>query len=104
MRISDWSSDVCSSDLVLTALPEKFKASWLFDELDRSRRFGAAIHKFGALIGGTINWIEQNIFGGKQPWSIRALKRSEERRVGNDGVSQCRSRGAPHHRKKKKHQ
>src|SRR3546814_19301565 len=56
---------------VLTALPEKFKASWLFDELDRSRSFGAAIHKFGALIGGTINWIEQNIFGGKAPWSIR---------------------------------
>src|SRR3546814_10794396 len=39
---------------VLTALPEKFKASWLFDELDRSRSFGAAIHKFGALIGGKI--------------------------------------------------
>src|SRR3546814_7304369 len=58
---------------VLTALPEKFKASWLFDELDRSRSFGAAIHKFGALIGGTINWIEKNIFGGKAPW------RSEEK-------------------------
>src|SRR3546814_7791854 len=78
MRISDWSSDVCSSDLVLTALPEKFKASWLFDELDRSRSFGAAIHKFGALIGGTINWIEQNIFGGKAPWSIRDLKKDHE--------------------------
>src|SRR3546814_11128222 len=63
---------------VLTALPEKFKASWLFDELDRSRSFGAAIHKFGALIGGTINWIEQNIFGGKAPWSIRDLKKDRK--------------------------
>src|SRR3546814_12452155 len=63
---------------ILTALPENFKASWLFDELDRSRSFGAAIHKFGALIGGTINWIEQNIFGGKAPWSIRDLKKDHE--------------------------
>ncbi|NGY03478.1 electron transfer flavoprotein-ubiquinone oxidoreductase [Solimonas terrae] len=63
---------------VLTALPEKFKASWLFDELDKSRSFGAAIHKFGALIGGTINWIEQNIFGGKAPWSFRDLKKDHE--------------------------
>jgi electron-transferring-flavoprotein dehydrogenase len=63
---------------VLTSLPEKFKASWLYEELDKSRSFGAAIHKFGALIGGTINWIEQNIFGGKAPWSIRDLKKDHE--------------------------
>jgi electron-transferring-flavoprotein dehydrogenase len=30
------------------------------------------------LIGGTINWIEQNIFGGKAPWSIRDLKKDHE--------------------------
>src|SRR3546814_4494796 len=61
LRISDCSSDVCSADL-----------------LDRGRSFGAAIHKFGALIGRTINWIEQNIFGGKAPWSIRDLKKDHE--------------------------
>ena len=56
---------------VLEAYPEKFKASWLYDELYRSRNFGAAIHKFGALIGGAINFIEQNLLGGKAPWRLR---------------------------------
>lgn len=59
---------------VLNAYPEKFKASWLYDELYRSRNFGAAIHKFGALIGGAINFIEQNLLGGKAPWRLRDTK------------------------------
>jgi len=63
---------------VLNGYPEKFKASWLYDELYRSRNFGAVLHKFGALIGGTINWIEQNIFGGKAPWHFRDLKKDHE--------------------------
>ncbi|EIT69485.1 electron-transferring-flavoprotein dehydrogenase [Hydrocarboniphaga effusa AP103] len=63
---------------LLTNYPEKFKASWLYEELYKSRSFGAAIHKFGALIGGTINWIEQNIFGGKAPWHLRDLKKDHE--------------------------
>ncbi len=52
----------------------KFKASWLYDELYRSRNFGPIMHKFGSLIGGAINWIEQNIFGGKFPWTFHDLK------------------------------
>ena len=63
---------------VLSNYPEKFKASWLYEELYKSRSFGAAIHKFGALIGGTINWIEQNLFGGKAPWHFRDLKKDHE--------------------------
>ena len=50
-----------------------FERSWLRDELYRSRNFGAALHKFGAIIGGAINYIEQNWFGGKAPWSLRDL-------------------------------
>ncbi|WP_420921033.1 NAD(P)/FAD-dependent oxidoreductase, partial [Acinetobacter nosocomialis] len=34
---------------------DAFKASWLYDELFRSRNFGAAIHKFGAIGGGAFN-------------------------------------------------
>ncbi len=56
---------------VLSAYPEKFKASWLYDELYSSRNFGAAIHKFGAFIGGAINFIEQNLLGGKGFWNLR---------------------------------
>lgn len=56
---------------VLTAYPEKFEKSWAYKELQGSRNFGAAIHKFGALIGGAINFIEQNLLGGKAPWHLR---------------------------------
>ncbi|MGH8504363.1 MAG: electron transfer flavoprotein-ubiquinone oxidoreductase, partial [Stenotrophobium sp.] len=58
----------------LTAYPEKFKQSWLHDELHRSRNFGVFLHKFGALIGGAINYIEQNWFGGKFPFTAHDLK------------------------------
>ena len=54
----------------LQAFPEAFKNSWLYDELYRSRNFGPAIHKFGALFGGAFNWIDQNIFGGKIPVTL----------------------------------
>lgn len=51
-----------------------FKASWLYDELFRSRNFGAAIHKYGTLVGGGINWLDQNIFGGKAPFTLHDNK------------------------------
>ncbi len=49
---------------------ERFKASWLYDELYRSRNFGAAIHKFGNFFGGAYNTLDQNFFGGKLPFTI----------------------------------
>ncbi|WP_263261966.1 electron transfer flavoprotein-ubiquinone oxidoreductase [Pseudomonas entomophila] len=59
---------------VLTSYPESFKASWVYDELFTSRNFGAAIHKFGAVKGGAFNFIDQNIFGGKLPFTLRDNK------------------------------
>lgn len=47
-----------------------FKQSWLYDELYRSRNFGAAIHKFGNFVGGAYNTLDQNFFGGKLPFTI----------------------------------
>ena len=58
----------------LTGYVEKFKASWLYDELYRSRNFGPLLHKFGALIGGAINYIEQNWFNGRFPFTVHDLK------------------------------
>jgi electron-transferring-flavoprotein dehydrogenase len=49
---------------------QAFKDSWLYDELYRSRNFGAAIHKFGNFIGGAYNTLDQNFFGGKLPFNI----------------------------------
>lgn len=53
----------------LTLLDEKYKASWVFDELHKTRNFGPALHKFGTLIGGSFAWLDQNIFAGKLPFT-----------------------------------
>jgi len=58
----------------LTAYEEGFKSSWLYDELYKSRNFGAAIHKWGAIKGGAFNFIDQNIFGGKIPFTLHDTK------------------------------
>ena len=48
-----------------------FKASWLYSELRASRNFGPALHKYGSFIGGAFNTFDQNIFGGKLPFTLR---------------------------------
>src|SRR3546814_1115938 len=69
MRISDWSSDVCSSDL--TALTC----------MNGSQLATAGLrHQPGRVIVPT-----------------RSVPRSEERRVGKECVSTCRSRWSPYH-------
>ena len=59
---------------LLNGYVDGFKASWLYDELFRSRNFGPALHKFGPLVGGGINWLDQNIFGGKIPFTLHDTK------------------------------
>ncbi|WP_286236922.1 electron transfer flavoprotein-ubiquinone oxidoreductase [Neptuniibacter halophilus] len=54
----------------LTDFAERFKGSWLYDELFRSRNFGPAMHKFGPLLGGAFNFIDQNLFAGKMPVTL----------------------------------
>ncbi|UAW99852.1 electron transfer flavoprotein-ubiquinone oxidoreductase [Halopseudomonas nanhaiensis] len=58
---------------LLNGYVEKFKSSWVYDELYRSRNFGPAIHKFGAFFGGAFNFVDQNIFSGKSPVTLRDL-------------------------------
>lgn len=55
----------------LTAYATHFRHSWLYDELYRSRNFGAAIHKFGTFWGGAYNTLDQNLFGGKLPFTLK---------------------------------
>ncbi|MFI8397110.1 electron transfer flavoprotein-ubiquinone oxidoreductase [Pseudomonas sp. NPDC078863] len=62
----------CTAEL--TTYVDAFKNSWLHEELFASRNFGAAIHKYGAIIGGGFNWLDQNIFGGKLPFTLRDTK------------------------------
>ncbi|MFT6466221.1 MAG: electron-transferring-flavoprotein dehydrogenase [Halopseudomonas sp.] len=54
----------------LTGYVDGFKSSWLYDELFGSRNFGPAIHKFGPLLGGAFNFVDQNLFGGKIPMTL----------------------------------
>ncbi|AEV64117.1 electron transfer flavoprotein-ubiquinone oxidoreductase [Pseudomonas ogarae] len=58
----------------LTAYVDSFKNSWLYEELFASRNFGPAIHKYGAIIGGGFNWFDQNILGGKMPFTLHDTK------------------------------
>ncbi|MCW9052152.1 MAG: electron transfer flavoprotein-ubiquinone oxidoreductase [Motiliproteus sp.] len=57
--------------LDLAAYAEAFEASWAYDELYRSRNFGPAMHKFGTLMGGAFNYVDQNWFKGKLPFTLR---------------------------------
>src|SRR3546814_12758360 len=104
MRISDWSSDVCSSDLVVECravdrelavhqlnlepaleIEQRFLRHRQIGVVDRAgQRRDAA--RFVALRDVDV---EQQVF-----------VRSEERRVGKECVSQWRSWGSPDHLKK----
>ncbi|WP_115719094.1 electron transfer flavoprotein-ubiquinone oxidoreductase [Gallaecimonas mangrovi] len=48
----------------------RLKDSWLYKELYQARNFNAALHKWGPIAGGAINWLEQTLFKGKAPWTI----------------------------------
>ncbi len=62
----------------LTGYGDSFKASWVYDELYKSRNFGAAMHKWGTWIGGAFNYIEQNLFGGKLPVTLKDSHKDHE--------------------------
>lgn len=58
-------------DPALTNFNQAFKSSWLYFELNSSKNFGAAIHQFGTFWGGVYNTVDQKIFNGKLPFSIK---------------------------------
>jgi electron-transferring-flavoprotein dehydrogenase len=58
----------------LDCFQTQFEQSWLQDELHRSRNFGPALHRFGTLLGGAFNYVDQNWFGGKFPITLRDEK------------------------------
>ena len=50
---------------------ELFKSSWLYQELEKDRSYGPALHKWGLFFGGAYNVFNQNVFAGKLPFSPR---------------------------------
>lgn len=54
----------------LVDMQQRFKDSWLYQELYQARNFGPALHKFGSMLGGAYNTVEQNLFKGKTPFTL----------------------------------
>src|SRR3546814_11690911 len=110
MRISDLSSDVCSSDLKKDSRncqPEFFL--WKFSRLEEyqsgySRQESDCFHRSFRLrqihAAAHLQPHVRPVSGttcGRQHHVSRQEYRSEERRVGKERVSTCRSRWAPYH-------
>src|SRR3546814_18966934 len=104
MRIGDWSSDVCSSDLHAPSY-EKFRFLAKLNtirlrEADGSLRrltaeeLGRAVTDFG-LAGKSVTWNAVAKKLGLPKGVFFDGIRSEERRVGKECVSTCRSRWSP---------
>lgn len=49
---------------------DAFDQSWLKQELYSTRNFAPAMHKFGTVLGGAFNYVDQNILGGKMPITL----------------------------------
>lgn len=56
---------------LLSSYEQDFKSSWLYKELDSTKNFGAAIHKFGTIVGGAFNTIEQNLLRGNPLFTLK---------------------------------
>src|SRR3546814_17211679 len=99
MRISDWSSDVCSSDLIRTAREQIDFRKVL---LHGGRRRRLAVGRLLALLDRLRrpNHATLGIEGARARHLAPEI-RSEERRVGKECVSTCRSRRSTVHEKKK---
>src|SRR3546814_12899986 len=100
MRISDWSSDVCSSDLRMAIQVADLGPDTVFVKGSKE-----AAHHYA--ITGDLQrelWYDSNHvlvrvrFKAKDGSTIEYMPdRSEERRVGKECVSTCRSRWSPYH-------
>src|SRR3546814_13279277 len=99
MRISDWSSDVCSSDLAFL-LPVRVLGR-LFRRLFLTQLLALYDARRLSFFGTMAPLAERRTFlrhlspARKKHWVVYA--RSDERRVGKECVSTCRSRWSPYH-------
>src|SRR3546814_11935465 len=103
MRISDWSSDVCSSDLAQGhraavapgAVAGEFRPRRRAGIEETGRRALALRGEPGGAIG--IAAEQCGAAAGVERGAEVQVGRSEERRVGKECVSTCRYRWAPYH-------
>src|SRR3546814_10939261 len=98
MRISDWSSDVCSSDLedsAVFAIDVGLAPGVFVTPTDDLKVVGSVLQaKFVDRRHPVANGYDSDDLA---VYSAEGLSRSEERRVGKECVSTCRSRWSPYH-------
>src|SRR3546814_16552420 len=106
MRISDWSSDVCSSDLgirlvpAIAAIEAPIAVIPAVIQPPANARVAVAATFPGVVMRTLV--VEGDTVRQGQPLAVISSRdRSEERRVGKECVSTCRSRWSPYHYKKK---
>src|SRR3546814_5071193 len=100
MRISDWSSDVCSSDLKQRLKAEGGAEVRVQLALEVGGREIMAGHHVAPEAGDQplLQIIEDAVaIDGADLVPVDRQLRSEERRVGKECVSTCRSRWSPYH-------
>src|SRR3546814_16274674 len=103
MRISDWSSDVCSSDRTYHAALEHGKDAFNRIGVNNLVAFVAdilATRMIGELVGSVFfsgARVEARRVGIESGGTIHIAHRSAARRVGKECVSTCRSRWRPLH-------
>src|SRR3546814_5039171 len=102
MLISDWSSDVCSSDLGFpVAYYRKINTDVCFDGKCRMLKVSLYWNVTGRFLGIELPPGEFLSKSDHEPFTLseyyRMNRRSAERRVGHECVSTCRSRWSPYH-------
>src|SRR3546814_12139020 len=102
MRISDWSSDVCSSDLMLRQIDEaregqRHAERALAKAQRRHEEQQTELTELRLRYREQLQKLEQQRTQIETLTTERQTLRSEERRVGKECVSTCRSRWSPDH-------
>src|SRR3546814_18086278 len=92
MRISDWSSDVCSSDLWISAA---------FEAIAPPNTAARRERRTPEQPAGLHSELQRYFRTGHRPPPRGRPVISEERRVGKECVRTCRSRWSRYHKKKK---
>src|SRR3546814_11264344 len=106
MRISDWSSDVCSSDLIEPSTKNWMRRQDMLSIAENAIRGGMTSDgEFCSIqadkhLCGDCTAVADAIRPDEDEYQPTA--RSEERRVGKEVVSTFRTRWSPYHEKKKK--
>src|SRR3546814_16389178 len=99
MRISDWSSDVCSSDLLdnqASTRPDPRVVEAMAPWLDVAANPHATEPATGRAAAAAVEQARERV-ANLPRCEPAGITRSEERRVGKEGVSTCRSRWSPDH-------